>query len=361
MSNRFEYLFPAIQGVQAQREYYVSMCPMRLIPKIFLFNEDELVPELRAQRQLNRSRVPEIARYMSSNPESYVFSAITASVDGDVSFEPLSKHDDGGRIGVLRIAMDARFIINDGQHRRAAIEMALRDRPELADETISVVFFLDPKLERCQQMFADLNRYAVRPSSSLGVLYDSRDEFALLTKRLVANSPVFKDLVELERTKLSARSRRLFTLSAIHHATSALLHRVETDDVHERVEKAVEFWETVAENMDEWQLVRDGKITAGEVRQDYINSHAVVLQALGRTGQTLLVQTRAALRQRLGPLSKIDWRRSNTSLWEGRAMVGGRVSKAQQAVLLTTNVIKKHLGLDLSPEERRAEDALGTD
>ena len=51
---------------------------------------------------------------------------------------------------------------------------------------------------------------------------------------------------------------------------------------------AGDFWETVAENMDEWQLVREGKITAGEVRQDYINSHAVVLQALGRAGQTLL-------------------------------------------------------------------------
>ena len=131
--------------------------------------------------------------------------------------------------------------------------------------------------------------------------------------------------------------------------------------MHERVEKAVDFWETVAENMDEWQLVHDGKITAGEVRQDYINSHALVLHAPGRTGQTLLAQTRSALRQTLNPLKKIDWRRSNTSLWEGRAMVGGRVSKAQQSVLLTTNVIKQHLGLDLSPEERRAEDALGTD
>lgn len=361
MSDGFEYTFPAIQGVQAQREYYVSMCPMRLIPKIFLFNEDELVPEVRAQRQLNRARVPEIARYISGNPESYVFSAITASVDGAVSFEPLSEHDGGGRIGVLRIAMDARFIINDGQHRRAAIEMALRDRPELADETISVVFFLDPKLERCQQMFADLNRYAVRPSSSIGVLYDNRDEAALLTKRLVAKSPVFKDLVELERTTLSARSRRLFTLSAIHHATAALLSRIDIDDVHERVEKAVDFWETVAENMDEWQLVRNGKITAGEVRQDYINSHAVVLQALGRTGQTLLAQTRAALRKTLNPLRRIDWSRSNTSLWEGRAMVGGRVSKAQQSVLLTTNVIKQRLGLELSPEERRAEDALNAE
>lgn len=360
MSDGFEYVFPAIQGVQARREYYVSMCPIRLIPKIFLFNEDELVPELRAQRQLNRSRVPDIARYMSGNPETYVFSAITASVDGDVVFEPHSEHDGRGRIGVLRVAMDARFIINDGQHRRAAIEMALRGRPELADETIAVVFFLDPKLERCQQMFADLNRYAIRPSSSLGVLYDHRDELALLTKRLVASSPAFKDLVELERTTLSPRSRRLFTLSAIHHATSALLSHVESE-VAERVEKAVDFWETVAENMEEWQLVREGKITAGEVRQDYINSHAVVLQALGRAGQTLLSLARETLEETLEPLRAIDWRRSNTSLWEGRALIGGRVSKAQQSVLLTTNVIKQRLGLDLSPEERRAEDALGTE
>ena len=360
MPTGFEYVFPAIQGIQAQREYYVSMCPMRLIPKIFLFNEEELVPELRAQRQLNRVRVPEIARYMVGNRESYVFSAITASVDAEVSFEPIGGTA-GGRIGVLRIPMAARFIINDGQHRRAAIEMALRDRPELADETIAVVFFLDPNLERCQQMFADLNRYAIRPSSSLGVLYDHRDELALLTKRLVANSPVFKDLVELERTTLSLRSRRLFTLSSIHHATSALLAHIESDDVPERVEKAADFWETVAENMDEWQLVREGKITAGEVRQDYINSHAVVLQALGRAGQTLLSQARETLTGTLEPLRKIDWRRSNTSLWEGRALIGGRVSKAQQSVLLTTNVIKQHLGLDLSPEERRAEDALGVE
>ena len=39
----FEYVFPAIRGIQAGREYYVSMCPLRLIPRIFLFDEDELI------------------------------------------------------------------------------------------------------------------------------------------------------------------------------------------------------------------------------------------------------------------------------------------------------------------------------
>src|SRR6478752_5531020 len=85
----FGYTFPAIRGVQAGREYFVSMCPLRLIPKIFLFNEEELVPELRAQRVLNKVRVPEIARYITRNRDGYIFSAITASIDAEVSFKPL--------------------------------------------------------------------------------------------------------------------------------------------------------------------------------------------------------------------------------------------------------------------------------
>ena len=134
MSNGFEYVFPAIRGVQAQREYYVSMCPMRLLPKLFLFDEEELVPELRAQRRLNKARLPELSRYITQNADNYVFSAITVSVDGDIRFEQLADEGDSSHMGMLRIPMSARFIINDGQHRRAAIDLALRQRPELGDE-----------------------------------------------------------------------------------------------------------------------------------------------------------------------------------------------------------------------------------
>jgi DNA sulfur modification protein DndB len=71
MANTYEYNFPAIRGIQAGREYYVAMCPLKLIPKIFLFDEEELTPELRAQRVLNRTRVPEMSRYITKNPVSY--------------------------------------------------------------------------------------------------------------------------------------------------------------------------------------------------------------------------------------------------------------------------------------------------
>lgn len=81
---------------------------------------------MRAQRTLNKGRIPELARYMTNNKDSYVFSAITASIDGDLSFEAVGEDSPASfRMGSLTVSMDARFIVNDGQHRRAAIEAAL--------------------------------------------------------------------------------------------------------------------------------------------------------------------------------------------------------------------------------------------
>jgi len=357
MTVGFEYQFPAIRGIQAGREYYVSMCPMRLLPKIFLFNEEELVTELRAQRLINKSRLPELTRYITQNPENYVFSAITVSIDSAVRFDSLADGGDASRIGTLHVPMSAKFIINDGQHRRAAMERALVERPELGDETIAVVFFLARGLEHCQQMFADLNRYAIRPSRSLSILYDSRDEAAQLTKALVAQSSVFRDVVELEKTSLSARSRRLFTLSALHSATVELLAGHKNEDSRALAELAIESWETVAGAFDEGQSVRAGALSAGEVRTDFIHTHGVVLQAIGRLGNALIHRHPKQWRAKLGRLGKLNWRRDNSVLWEGRALSGGRLSKTGRSVMLTANTLKQHLHLSLSDEEQDLEDA----
>lgn len=353
----FGYVFPAIRGVQARREYFVSMCPMRLIPRIFLFNEEELIPELRAQRILNKARVPAIARYIIENRENYTFSALTASVDGEVHFEPLGDGGDTRNIGSLHISMNARFVINDGQHRRAAIEAAIREQPEIADETIAVVFFLDVGLDRCQQMFADLNRHAIRPSTSLGVLYDHRDEEAQIIKGGVLQLPLFRELTERERSTLSARSRKLFTLSALFSATNTLLSRMEEQSIEEKQKLASEFWDEVSNHFPAWRKVQEDKMSATDVRRDLIHSHGIVLQALGRIGNVLLREQPKTWRKPLQRLGSLDWSRANSRLWEGRALVGGKVSKSTTNVTLTTNLIKRHLGLALTPEEQRVEDA----
>src|SRR5688572_27260917 len=80
----YEYVLPAIRGVQAGTTFFVTMVPLRVIAKLFVFDGEELAPELRAQRSLNKGRVPELVRYMVENPASYTFSALTASIDGTV-------------------------------------------------------------------------------------------------------------------------------------------------------------------------------------------------------------------------------------------------------------------------------------
>ncbi|WP_457953690.1 DNA sulfur modification protein DndB [Achromobacter xylosoxidans] len=358
MAENFSYVFPAIRGVQAGREYYVSMCPLRLLTRLFTFDEEELVPELRAQRTLNRARVPDIARYVLDNKSSYTFSAITVSIDGAIRFDPVSVNGPANfRMGALTVSMDAKFIVNDGQHRRAAIVQALESAPELGDETIAVVFFLDRGLERCQQMFADLNRHAVKPSASLGVLYDHRSAAASLARHLSLTSSVFKNLIETERSSLSLRSRKLFTLSALNFATSELLPDKELEDFASASKKCLEFWESIGNQIPEWAYVRESKMTSGEVRRDFIHSHAIVLQSLGRAGRALYLLSDTERQRRIKRLRGVDWSRQNAATWEGRAMVGGAMAKSGQNITLTCNEIKRVLGLELTADESTAEAA----
>jgi DNA sulfur modification protein DndB len=253
--------------------------------------------------------------------------------------------------------MEAKFITNDGQHRRAAILSALEQRPELAFETIAVVFFLDVGLARCQQMFADLNRYAIRPSRSLGLLYDHRNAKAKLARLVVMKSNMFRDIVDLEKSSLAPRSRRLFTLSAFFNACADLINDIATGDMESDATLARRYWEAVAVHFPSWKLVRDGKTPASEIREGFIHSHGIALQALGKAGNALLKTHPSDWEKRLAPLAKINWSRSNAKLWEGRALIGGKVSKVTTNVILTSNVVKKTLSLPLDTEEQKVETA----
>src|SRR5262249_39915186 len=157
-------------------------------------DEEGIPSELKAQRTLNKGRIPQLVRYIVENPQNYVLSSLAASIDGEIVFEPFGTDHASKKLGTLHMPVEARLLINDGQHRLAAIETAIKESPSLGNDTISVVLFVDAGLERSQQMFADLNRYAVRPPKSLGILYDHRDPMSRLVWHLVGSVSVFKGM-----------------------------------------------------------------------------------------------------------------------------------------------------------------------
>ena len=137
------YRFPAMRGIQANSEYFVCMIPLGVLSKIFIEDSSDVLPEFRAQRKLKEQRIPEIRDYIINNRDSYVFSALAASVDGEVTFFPTRE---SGNIGELEVDMTATFLINDGQHRKAAIIEAIEFDESLKDETIALVLYAFGKL-----------------------------------------------------------------------------------------------------------------------------------------------------------------------------------------------------------------------
>src|SRR5499426_625544 len=343
--------FAVVRGSMGGRQYYSLMIPLSEIPHLFKFNDwEQCSPELRAQRVLNKARVSDIARYILENQDGYLFSSITASYSCPVNFIPSA---DNTETGILEIELEnVEFIINDGQHRCAAISSALKENPALGKEKISVLLFETENPERLQQMFADLNRSVQKTSKSLGTLYDHRDNLSALTMEVSDQVNVFRGMVDKEKVAIPLRSPNLFTISALYDANEELLgkkiDRKGSPAYAELLRTAVEYWTELSKIIGEWQKVKNGELSASELRQEKINTHAVVLRALGGVGRTLLAKYPEGWQGKLKLLATIDWRKSVASsanpLWDDVCITAGSVVSNRQARAATLAVLLREIG-----------------
>ena len=345
----FVYRFPVVKGMQAKREYYIAMLPLKMIPKLFPQEDEYVLPEHRAQRKLNAARIPVISKYILENRETYVFSALAASIDGQFRFCP-SEHPD---IGVLEISMDAKLLINDGQHRKAAILEAISEDESLLNETISVVFFEDQGLARSQQMFTDLNKHAVKTSNSIAELYDSRDPLAVITRTVISKIKFLNAYTDKEKDILGKYSSNLFTLSTFYNANKRTVRSATiTDEVESFL---LRYWDCVCRNIVPWKDLYNREISKVDLRENYIVTQAVVIQVLGRLGNYFFANQSCDFEPYLKRLKQINWKRDCED-WTLRTIrANGRMINNEEAITLTCNIIKKRLGISLDEFEQSKE------
>jgi DNA sulfur modification protein DndB len=344
--------FPVVmKGNMGGRQYYSLLISLSEVPRLFKFDDwQRCTPELRAQRILNKARVPDITRYILENEDGYLFSSITASYSCPVKFIPSAENPE---LGTLEMELeDAEFIINDGQHRCAAITAALKENPALGKEKISVLLFETESLERLQQMFSDLNRFVQKTSKSLGMLYDRRDNLSALTMEVSELVDVFRGLVDKEKVTIPLRSPNLFTISALYEANEELLgkkiDKKGSPGYAELLKTAVEYWTALSKIINDWQRVKNGELSASELRQEKINTHAVVLRALGGIGRILLEKYPVGWEGKLKLLERVDWRKAVDSsanpLWDDVCITAGSVVSNRQARAATFAVLLREIG-----------------
>lgn len=344
----FSYQFPAVKGKQAQRDYYIAMIPLKLLSKLFPETDEEtLPPDFRAQRKLNELRIPEIKDYILNNKTNYVFSALSATISGDFKFESLNEE---GNIGTLTVPLESHFLINDGQHRKAAIDAALKEDNSIGDETISVVFFKDEGILRSQQMFTDLNKHAVKSSKSLSTLYDNRNSLATATKNVISKIDFFRRYTDLEKDNLGKNSSNLFTLSNFYMANKKILKKEECTEKDEIF--LYTYWKTLSSNIEEWNELIRKEITKKDLRENYILTLGITISAFGKLGNYFYEHKETDMQIKLQELKKIDWARNCKGNWSNRTIrKDGKIINNENAITLTCSKIKQLLNIELTTDE----------
>jgi DNA sulfur modification protein DndB len=129
-------------------------------------------------------------------------------------------------------------------------------------------------------------------------------------------------------------------------------------DKPETLQLALDFWSEIGKMIPDWTHAKAKKVNCLHLRQTYVHSHGVTLYAIGMMGASLLKQYPKNWKPKLKLLNKVNWKRSNKRLWEGRAMIGGKMSKTTANVRLTANVLKKRIGLKLNKDDTLLEEQL---
>ena len=356
----YNYRFPAIRGHQAKKEFFSIICPLEVLSKLFTFYNNEIPEEYRAQRILNEKRIPEISNYILNNIDNYVFSSITASIDGQYNFIPTNDTDEN--IGILEVSMTSNLLINDGQHRKAAIDEALIENPKLKSESISVVLFVDQGLKRSQQMFSDLNKHAVKVSKSLSILYNQRDPQINCLKEFLSQNNAIYSILDKSHDVIAQKSNKLFSLNNFNTAFERSYNHENLDEDLNLKNYVFDFWNYLSKNFNEWVHVINQETSAYQARQSSVAAYGIVLESLGLLCYFMYSENLTTWKSILKKLNKIDWKKTNQTDWLNRCMLeNGSMHKSTMFIYRTYYRIKELLDFELSESELKHDQKIRKD
>ena len=140
---------PAIRGVLGGIVYYTSTFTFKQIAERVKKIDDELHTSTSLKDQLQRSltsNYESITNYILTQKEHFFNSLILAVYDGEPEWNEIEvrfKDVDYYSMGFLKMNGEEKIFPVDGQHRVEGIKDAIKNNPELEDETISVILIGD--------------------------------------------------------------------------------------------------------------------------------------------------------------------------------------------------------------------------
>ncbi len=184
-----------------------------------------------------------------------------------------------------------------------------------------------------------------------------------MTVRIAERAIPFVGRIELEERQCGPNNQNLFTLSALKNANKYLLEEVTDENLTEKYDTALKYWNSIGTVFHEWM-----ESPGNDIRERYIYGYGVILSALGLIGRHLIEKKPEDYEKFLPRLKGINWSKWQTlddgsikttedgkkipsPFWNGFAMSGSVVQNTTTNIRHTAMLLRKTLGLELTEEE----------
>lgn len=281
-------ILPCIRGIIGDWTYYSTVMKIKDIvenhriitvaesPDLYTKNINDVL-----QREINPNRINQISKYLLTNKERF-FSSLTVAIHKgnpqwfdinlgshfQVENEDLNEDELDfieNKFGILSLSGEEQIFALDGQHRLVGLREAIKTKPELGEEEISLIYVVHnvEKKERTRRLFTVLNKYAEKPKGAELIILDEDDSAAINTRKLVENHPIFKLENSISASKngnLTSRDLKSFTTLVTLNNINKILYNRKNEfytrrpseiALSEMYEVTSNFWDFLLENFPE--------------------------------------------------------------------------------------------------------------
>lgn len=222
-------ILPTLRAQMGDWTYYVSIMTFEEISKrLSMADEIHKSEGLKTliQREV-KDRTKRIVDYLKTQEQRFFNSLIVGLYGGNPKYQEITveKYNSieekdmiylNKTFGILTLDGNEKLFAIDGQHRTKAIKDSLKEKASLGKEENTVIFIAhktDPDgLIRTRRLFSTLNRYAKPVSKSEIIAIDEEDNCAIITRNLVEDFELLKDIVLFNQNRsISNKNKSAFT------------------------------------------------------------------------------------------------------------------------------------------------------
>jgi DNA sulfur modification protein DndB len=362
---------------QGNRTHLAFSLSLKLLLEIAKLNSaDGKKNKSNAEEMMNRPlmqpHVKEIAKYLV-NTEAYILPPFI--FNSDTPIKVFAFGSGSVKFGYAIISSDILLYVTDGQHRLKAIEKAVIERPELNNDSVTVLVVQEEDLEQIHQDFADCSKNKPIPPA-LRASFDVSDFLSKITRDLTKQLDIFNGRIDKISTTVGKDVNYIFTMSQLRIGVSEFLFGMSNKNLDSyavedlaaykaSLDRAKSFYLEFARNNTTWNLLFQPTSQANNLlnfynlRQERIDFNSVGFIIISRIGHLILSENSFTEEQNLiliKALANLDYRRT-CSLWENSVVIdddkGGKKIIAQRAAInkalkVAIAEIEKQTGISLN-------------